>query len=77
MKRSIAKRLALMFGLAVLLIMSISATLLRCSLDQTLDEQMQNELVLRHSVLDPVLAKYDSPTFWVGLRQARRLDACG
>lgn len=69
MKRSIAKRLALMFGLAVLLIMSISATLLRCSLDQTLDEQMQNELVLRHSVLDPVLAKYDSPTFWVGLRQ--------
>ncbi|MFQ6556028.1 heavy metal sensor histidine kinase [Pseudomonas sp. Lb2C1-1] len=69
MKRSIAKRLALMFALAVLLIMSISATLLRCSLKQSLDEQMQNELILRHSVLDPVLAKYDSPTFWVGLRQ--------
>ena len=69
MKISIAKRLALMFALAVLLIMSISATLLRSSLKQSLDEQMQNELVLRHSVLDPVLAKYDSPTFWVGLRQ--------
>lgn len=69
MKGSIAKRLALMFALAVMLITAVSATLLRCSLKQSLDEQMQNELILRHSVLDPVLAKYDSPAFWVGLRQ--------
>lgn len=69
MKGSIAKRLALMFALAVMLITAISATLLRCSLKQSLEVQMQNELVLRHSVLDPVLAKYDSPAFWVGLRQ--------
>ncbi|MDO7896907.1 heavy metal sensor histidine kinase [Pseudomonas citrulli] len=69
MKRSIAKRLALMFALAVTLITAVSATLLRCSLKQSLADQMQNELILRHSVLDPVLAKYDSPQFWVGLRQ--------
>ncbi|UZE15714.1 heavy metal sensor histidine kinase [Pseudomonas sp. B21-054] len=69
MKGSIAKRLALMFALAVMLITAISATLLRCSLKQSLEAQMQNELILRHSVLDPVLAKYDSPAFWVGLRQ--------
>lgn len=69
MNGSIAKRLAVMFALAVLLITFISATLLRCSLRKTLDEQMHNELILRHSVLDPVLMKYDSPAFWVGLHQ--------
>ncbi|WP_434603206.1 heavy metal sensor histidine kinase [Pseudomonas sp. R1-7] len=69
MKGSISKRLALMFALAVMLITAVSATLLRCSLKQSLEDQMQNELILRHSVLDPVLAKYDSPEFWVGLRQ--------
>lgn len=69
MKQSIARRLALMFALAAMLITSVTATLLRCSLKQSLNEQMQNELILRHSVLDPVLAKYDSPVFWVGLRQ--------
>ncbi|MBJ2346548.1 MULTISPECIES: heavy metal sensor histidine kinase [Pseudomonas] len=69
MKSSISKRLALMFALAVMLITAVCATLLRCSLKQSLEDQMQNELTLRHSVLDPVLAKYDSPEFWVGLRQ--------
>lgn len=69
MKGSIAKRLALMFALSVMLITAISATLLRCSLKTSLEDQMQNELILRHSVLDPVLAKYDSPAFWVGLRE--------
>lgn len=69
MSGSIAKRLGVMFALAVILITSISAVLLRCSLKRTLDGQMHNELILRHSVLDPVLSKYDSPEFWVGLRQ--------
>lgn len=69
MKGSIARRLALMFGLAVMLITLISAVLLRCSLKQSLEQQVHSELILRHSVLDPVLAKYDSPAFWVGLRQ--------
>jgi len=69
MRGSIAKRLALMFALAAVLIMSISAVLLRCSLKQSLDGQMHNELILRHSVLDPLLSKYESPTVWVGVHQ--------
>ncbi|MGE8500210.1 MAG: heavy metal sensor histidine kinase [Pseudomonas sp.] len=73
MKGSIARRLALMFALAAILITSTSAVLLRCSLEQSLDEQMQNELILRHSVLDPLLAKYESPAVWVGVHQ--KLDS--
>ncbi|MBA1271768.1 heavy metal sensor histidine kinase [Stutzerimonas azotifigens] len=69
MKGSIAKRLGVMFALAVVLITSISAVTLRCSLKRTLVGQMHNELVLRHSVLDPVLSKYDSPEFWSVLLQ--------
>lgn len=73
MKVSIARRLALMFALAAILITSTSAVLLRCSLKQSLDEQMHNELILRHSVLDPLLAKYESPAVWVGVHQ--KLDS--
>lgn len=69
MKVSIARRLALMFALAAILITSTSAVLLRCSLKQSLDEQMHNELILRHSVLDPLLSKYESPEDWVGVHQ--------
>ncbi|MGF0335707.1 two-component system, OmpR family, heavy metal sensor histidine kinase CusS [Pseudomonas sp. NFACC19-2] len=69
MKVSIARRLALMFALAAVLITSTSAVLLRCSLKQSLDEQMHNELILRHSVLDPLLSKYESPEDWVGVHQ--------
>ncbi|MGE8362944.1 heavy metal sensor histidine kinase [Pseudomonas sp.] len=73
MRGSIAKRLALMFAMAVLLITAVSAVLLRCSLQQSLEAQMHNELVLRHSVLDPLLSKYESPAVWVGVHQ--KLDS--
>jgi two-component system heavy metal sensor histidine kinase CusS len=69
MRISIAKRLAVMFALAVVLITSVSAVMLRSSLQESLQSQMHNELVLRHSVLDPLLTKYDSPAKWVSLQQ--------
>ncbi|MBU1329805.1 MAG: heavy metal sensor histidine kinase [Gammaproteobacteria bacterium] len=69
MRGSIARRLALMFALAAILITSTSAVLLRCSLKQSLETQMHNELTLRHSVLDPLLAKYESPAMWVGVHE--------
>lgn len=69
MSGSIAKRLALMFALAAMLITSISAVLLRCSLKQSLEVQMHHELILRHSVLDPMLSKHESPAVWVSVHQ--------
>jgi len=73
MKGSIARRLALMFALAAIVITSTSAVLLRCSLKQSLETQMHNELALRHSVLDPVLSKYGSPAMWAVMRD--KLDS--
>lgn len=61
---SIAKRLAVMFGLAVLLITSVSAVMLQRSLKEALYNQMHNELILRHTVLDPLLEKSATAQDW-------------
>ncbi|WNZ80937.1 heavy metal sensor histidine kinase [Pseudomonas sp. P105] len=68
MKRSIATRLSWMFALAVVLIMSLSAILLRNSLQESLKEQMSTELNLRHVVLDPILLKYQTAEEWAYIR---------
>lgn len=53
MKRSISGRLALMFTLASILIVSASGLLLRNSLHDSLQRQMHNELLFRHSLMEP------------------------
>ncbi|MBK5142629.1 heavy metal sensor histidine kinase [Budviciaceae bacterium BWR-B9] len=53
MKRSISGRLALMFALASILIVSTSGLLLRSSLHDSLQRQMHNELLFRHSLMEP------------------------
>ncbi|AHF67285.1 heavy metal sensor histidine kinase [Pseudomonas cichorii] len=72
MKLSISKRLALLFALAMALIMSVSAVLLRNSLKESLQGQIRNELALRHFMLDPAVAKYESRADWIGLH--KKLD---
>lgn len=57
-KRSISGRLALMFALASVLIVSAYAILLRGSLHESLQKQMHNELLFRHSLMEPwILAR--------------------
>ncbi|MBK5072658.1 heavy metal sensor histidine kinase [Budviciaceae bacterium CWB-B4] len=53
MKRSISGRLALMFALASILIVSASGLVLRSSLHDSLQRQMHNELLFRHSLMEP------------------------
>lgn len=69
MKLSISKRLALLFALVMALIMSVSAVMLHSSLKESLKGQMTHELTLRHFVLDPVVAKYESRADWIGLHK--------
>ncbi|MDH2054225.1 heavy metal sensor histidine kinase [Achromobacter marplatensis] len=64
MRASISTRLALMFGLSVVLIVSVCAVLLHGSLKASLQQQMRNELELRHSLLDPLLMSRDSKASW-------------
>ncbi|WP_246288208.1 heavy metal sensor histidine kinase [Achromobacter pestifer] len=64
MRASISTRLALMFGLSVALIVSVCAVLLHGSLKESLQQQMRNELELRHSFLDPLLMSRDSRESW-------------
>ncbi len=61
---SISTRLALMFALSVALIVSVCAVLLQESLRLSLQQQMHNELELRHSFLDPLVMSRQSPETW-------------
>ncbi|CAB3821698.1 heavy metal sensor histidine kinase [Achromobacter deleyi] len=62
---SISTRLALMFGLSVALIVSVCAVVLQGSLKDSLQQQMHNELELRHSLLDPLLMSRESRGSWL------------
>ncbi|MCU5774839.1 heavy metal sensor histidine kinase [Erwiniaceae bacterium BAC15a-03b] len=52
-KRSISGRLALMFVLSIVLIVSTLGLLLRSSLHDSLQKQMHNELLFRESLMSP------------------------
>lgn len=52
-KRSISGRLALMFALASILIVSVLGIVLRSSLHDSLQKQMHNELQFRESLMAP------------------------
>lgn len=64
MNPSISSRLALMFALSVALIVSVCAVLLQGSLKMSLQQQMENELELRHAFLDPLVMSRESPAMW-------------
>jgi hypothetical protein len=55
LKRSISGRLALMFALASVLIVSAIGFLLRSTLHESLQKQMYNELLFRESLMEPWL----------------------
>lgn len=64
MNRSIAIRLAVMFALASLAIVAISALILRHSLHDSLRKQMHQELQFRHKLMVPYITARNSLTDW-------------
>lgn len=62
--RSIAMRLALMFALASVAIVAISALILRHSLHDSLRQQMHQELQFRHKLMVPYIAARESLVDW-------------
>lgn len=62
--RSIAVRLAVMFALASVAIVAVSALLLRHSLHDSLRTQMHQELQFRHSLLVPYITARNSLADW-------------
>lgn len=63
-KRSISARLALMFALASVLIVSAYGLLLRESLHDSLQKQMHNELRFRHSLMAPWIESHNQHSDW-------------
>lgn len=61
---SIAIRLAVMFALASVAIVAVSALMLRHSLHDSLRKQMHQELQFRHSLLVPYIAARNSLSDW-------------
>ena len=72
MSPSISSRLALMFALSVALIVSVCAVLLQGSLKMSLQQQMENELELRHAFLDPLVIMLTVPLSMTGALLALR-----
>lgn len=64
MKYSISLRLALMFALAAMVIVSVYALVLRNSLHESLHNQMHKELQFRHSLIAPYLTSLTTPKDW-------------
>ncbi|MCA5931974.1 heavy metal sensor histidine kinase [Pectobacterium versatile] len=64
MKLSISIRLALMFALAAMTIVSGYALLLHHSLHESLRNQMHKELQFRHSLIAPYLTSLTTPKDW-------------
>lgn len=64
MKRSISARLALLFVLSIVLIVSTIGLLLRCSLHNSLQQQMHNELLFRESLMSPWISARTSSQDW-------------
>jgi len=62
--RSISARLALMFALAVVVIVATCSLLLRFSLHDSLRKQMYNELQFRHSLMTPYLLSKTTLDEW-------------
>ncbi len=63
-KRSISARLALMFVLSIILIVSTIGWLLRSSLHDSLQKQMHNELLFRESLMSPWISARSSSEGW-------------
>jgi two-component system, OmpR family, heavy metal sensor histidine kinase CusS len=63
-KRSVSARLALMFALASVLIVSAYGLLLRGSLHDSLQKQMHNELRFRHSLMEPWIQSHNKLADW-------------
>uniref|UniRef100_UPI0011A707DD heavy metal sensor histidine kinase n=1 Tax=Yersinia aleksiciae TaxID=263819 RepID=UPI0011A707DD len=63
-KPSISSRLALMFALTVMVIVSGYALLLHHSLHESLRNQMHKELQFRHSLIAPYLTSLTTPKDW-------------
>ncbi len=72
MKLSIARRLALMFAVAAIVVFVGGALLLQQSLVNALEQQQAEELMLRIAVLEPVLGKKETDDDWDRVRA--RLD---
>ncbi|CPR21506.1 heavy metal sensor histidine kinase [Brenneria goodwinii] len=68
MKLSISGRLALMFALGAIMIVSAYALLLRHSLNESLINKMHNELQFRQSLLTPYLKSLTSQNDWQMVR---------
>lgn len=66
-KRSISIRLALMFVLSIVLIVSTIGLLLRASLHDSLQKQMHNELLFRESLMSPWITARTSDDGWATL----------
>ncbi|MEH5014231.1 heavy metal sensor histidine kinase [Phytobacter diazotrophicus] len=64
LKRSISGRLALMFALASVLIVSAIGFLLRSTLHESLQKQMHNELLFRESLMEPWLLSRTTLHSW-------------
>lgn len=62
--RSIAIRLAVMFALASVAIVAVSALILRQSLHDSLRKQMHQELQFRHSLIVPYITARESLADW-------------
>jgi two-component system heavy metal sensor histidine kinase CusS len=63
-KRSISARLALMFVVSIVLIVSTIGVLLRSSLHDSLQKQMHNELLFRESLMSPWITARTSNEGW-------------
>lgn len=66
-KGSISARLALMFVISMVLIVSTIGLLLRSSLHDSLQKQMHNELQFRASLMSPWISARNSPEGWPAL----------
>ncbi|MRT23551.1 heavy metal sensor histidine kinase [Enterobacteriaceae bacterium RIT697] len=66
-KGSISARLALMFVVSMVLIVSTIGLLLRSSLHDSLQKQMHNELQFRESLMSPWISARSSPEGWSAL----------
>lgn len=63
-KRSISLRLALMFALASVLLVSALGFMMRDSLHQSLQKQMHNELLFRESLIEPWIISRTTLNSW-------------
>ncbi len=66
-KGSISARLALMFVISMVMIVSTIGLLLRSSLHDSLQKQMHNELQFRESLMSPWISARSSPEGWSAL----------